>query len=895
MPETDTALLAGIARQAQLSARLQAARAAALGGEAHALRQQVHAIRASFFWRLTGPVRQAVDFARGAPGSPSWRRALALAKERGLAAVLERARERARIRRQLAAAAPRPGAPAPFLAGYEAPPSRDPAALLAPRVLIVGELTLPQCAKYRVWQKQELFARLGIEASVVDWRDVPGVLGLAATATQVILYRVPFFPEVQQMVAALRRLRLPLAFEVDDLIFDRDLFLQNRNIDTLDPELREGVISGVDLYRNCMLACDWGIASTGALAAAMRGCGLARVETVENALDDETLGIAGRLRAARSPHDGIVITYGSGTKTHNADFAEAVPGLLDVLRERPEVRLRIVGELTLDPAFDRFGDRVERVPPLPFGAYLEQLAASDISLAPLEPTLFNDAKSNIKFLEAAIVGVPSVCSPRATFTSVIESGVNGMLADGAEGWRRALLTLIDDSALRARMGEAALATALDRYAPDAVARRQLAPLFRDLDRRPARDLRVLAANIYFWPRSYGGATIVAEEMARRFAAMDGTEIVVATGLDNAVRPRVLRRYEHEGLTIFGLPVTEGSDAIGEFDNPAIGESFGQVLDAVQPDIVHLHAVQWLTASVALACRTRNVPYVVTLHDCWWLCERQFMVTGSGKFCGQTRIEPRICEACIPGARHIRERRALLLETLAGAAQLISPSEAHRRLFVANGIDPEKIVVAPNGVRLPARPRPRREPRRLRFAYVGGPWPIKGFPLVRAAFESLERGDWELLLVDSTLKLGFPSLDIRGWRVRGEVTIVPPYAQDDLDTFFDGIDVLLFPSQWRESFGLTVREALARDVWVITTEGGGPAEAVTDGVNGTLIPLDGRSDALSAALRAILADAPRFLNFVNPRKGEIIDYAEQAVALRRLLADAARQPAVPAQE
>lgn len=57
-------------------------------------------------------------------------------------------------------------------------------------------------------------------------------------------------------------------------------------------------------------------------------------------------------------------------------------------------------------------------------------------------------------------------------------------------------------------------------------------------------------------------------------------------------------------------------------------------------------------------------------------------------------------------------------------------------------------------------------------------------------------------------------------------------------FFDDIDVLLFPSQWKESFGLTVREALAWNVWVIATDAGGVVEDLVNGENASIIPLDG---------------------------------------------------------
>jgi hypothetical protein len=248
---------------------------------------------------------------------------MAVLREKGPAEAMRRV-ARYRAYRRLARAKSAPAAPVlpPTQAGaYDAIHTMPPEAVLAPRVLIIGELTLPQCAKYRVWQKQELFRRLGVPCTVVDWRETQACLSAAALATRVILYRVPGFPVQMDMIAALKRMGLHLTWEVDDLIFDKALFLQNRNVDTLDPELREGIISGVDLYRNCMLACDAGIASTEKLAETMRAAGMRDVAVVENALDDETLRVAAEIRAAPPPcHDGVLIAYGSGTKTHNADF-----------------------------------------------------------------------------------------------------------------------------------------------------------------------------------------------------------------------------------------------------------------------------------------------------------------------------------------------------------------------------------------------------------------------------------------------------------------------------------------------------------------------------------------------------------------------------------------------
>jgi glycosyltransferase involved in cell wall biosynthesis len=539
--------------------------------------------------------------------------------------------------------------------------------------------------------------------------------------------------------------------------------------------------------------------------------------------------------------------------------------------------------LNLPPGFGAFGERVEHLPPAPYASYLRLLADSDISIAPLEPTAFNDAKSNIKFLEAAILGVPSVCSPRAHFAAVVRHDENGMLAEGDAAWFSCLSALASDGALRQRLGHAALSAVLEHYEPAAIARAQVAPLLRRApDRRREGRLRVLFANVFYAPRSFGGATVVVEEMARRLHARGDTEVTIFTSLARDETDRALTRTDQNGIPVFAVPVADG-DAIAEFDDPSVGIAFGQVLDAVRPHVVHLHAVQSLSASMTAACTARGIPYVITLHDAWWLCARQFMVRADGTYCFQEKIDLRVCQACLPGARYLAHRQVLLKAMLDGAALLLSPSEAHRRLYLANGVAPAQIEVAPNGVRLPPSRPVRAAAETLRFAYVGGSGDLKGFSIIKRAFEALRRGDWRLVLVDNTLALGFSSVSAAGWRVRGKLSVVPAYTQDGMDDFFAGIDVLLFPSQWKESFGLTVREALARDVWVIATDGGGPAEAIDDGVNGTLIPMDGRHESLLAAVETVLNDRARLAAYRNPRAEAIMDYAMQAETLRAILA------------
>ncbi len=221
--------------------------------------------------------------------------------------------------------------------------------------------------------------------------------------------------------------------------------------------------------------------------------------------------------------------------------------------------------------------------------------------------------------------------------------------------------------------------------------------------------------------------------------------------------------------------------------------------------------------------------------------------------------------------------------LRDAALVLSPSRSHAALYAANGIDPDRLRVQPNGIRMPSEPRPLRPrgERLVRFGYVGGTPAIKGFELVRRAFEELPQANWQLTLIDNTLNLGFASIKTADWQVRGEIVVRPAYRQDEMDEFFSAIDVLLFPSQWLESFGLTVREALARDVWVIATDCGGPVEDLLQGVNGTIVPMNGRHEALRDAVAAFLEDPDRLAGYRNPHKDRLRTFAMQAEELASL--------------
>lgn len=706
---------------------------------------------------------------------------------------------------------------------------------LAPKVAIIAELSIPQCKKYRVIQKQEMLEELGIPCSVTSWTDSNEAKKQISLASLVIFYRVPGFDSVMDLIAECRRLNIKTLWDVDDLIFDEDVLKTSSTINSLEPAEKEGVINGAKLYRQAMLACNEGIASTSGLAKAMKEAGLETIYVVENALDDETLAAArsieGRLK---KQEDGLIrIIYGSGTKTHNIDFLEAAPALANILKENPNVRFRIIGYLELPEYFDEVQSQIERIPFCNYTEYLTYLSECDISIAPLENFVFNDAKSNIKYLEASITKVASICSPRAAFADVIVNGENGFLADNEQQWHEAFDTLIQNSELRDSMAQAAYRTVTETYSPQAIGSTQLASAVR-FESAAKGKTKVLSFNVYYHPQSFGGATIVAEQLNKLLADEEAYEIYAVTTLPmkSWLPPYSVIRYEYGKVTVFGVAVP--SEDAAAHENPRFDAAVKDIIELVQPDIAHIHCIQSMGVGMVDICREAGVKTLVTLHDAWWICPNQFMLDENEVFREQWNTED--------------ERSKTIARALAKIDMLLAPSkyfaELHEKTLGRN------VLVNKNGVTRPLGQISKRKKDVIRFGYVGGKTKIKGVHLILEAFRKYRFPNTELVVVDNMLNVGARSFFDSDFDGVERFRIEPAYSQDTIDYFFSEIDVLLFPTQWKESFGLTVREAVLRDVWVIATDAGGVSEDIIDGENGTIIPFDSGVEELSRAIAEV---------------------------------------------
>jgi len=92
-------------------------------------------------------------------------------------------------------------------------------------------------------------------------------------------------------------------------------------------------------------------------------------------------------------------------------------------------------------------------------------AVSDVCLTPLPNNAFNQRKSELKVLESAAWGIPSVSSPVAPYLrfNKISGGGNIIVKEKYSSWMKAILTLLEDEVLYKEKSTLSLQSVKDHY------------------------------------------------------------------------------------------------------------------------------------------------------------------------------------------------------------------------------------------------------------------------------------------------------------------------------------------------------------------------------------------------------------------------------------------------
>ena len=732
-------------------------------------------------------------------------------------------------------------------------------------IAIMADTGLPQCRFYRLDQKLAQLGLLGVDARIYDFRESLDDFHQRVPSLQaVIFYRVPATPEIVGAIEAVRRAELPSFYEIDDFMFDADHYPDS--FESYGGQISRGLyatlVTGTEALKAAMALCDYALASTGPLARRM-----AKIVRSGQAFVHRNGLHAPHEKIVEAPpprrDDGhIHLFYGTGTKAHNEDFVQLLaPALARILAEFPAVKLVVVGYLVPPPSLTLYADQIMLIPPIwEVDAYWRMLAGMDVNLAVLKPGPVADCKSEIKWLEAAMLGIPSIVTPTETYREVVTAGETGLFATTPEDWYREIRRLVVSQKERRRIGAAARDAARDAYAMPAMTR-NLSSILKSVTDAPVSRTtkkRVLVVNVFFPPQAVGGATRVVSDNVLDLQRLygDQLEIEVFAAIEGSVTPYRLSTYVWHGIRVTGVTTPDEPNIDTRIADEQMGAAFASCLDRFRPDVIHFHCIQRLTLTVCEVAKSRGIPYYVTVHDGWWISDTQFLVDSCGVLDLYDYTEP-MAELARHGARRFI-RMTHCADALTGAAKVLAVSRRFAELYERCGV--QNVAVVENGVpAMTMTPRSVSPQGRVRLAHVGGVSLHKGYNVFKAAVMLSRFSNLEILIVDHALQQGIERRSTWGTTpvcFRGKL------PQTEVADLYRDIDVLIAPSVWPESYGLVVREALSAGCWVVTSDRGAVAQDVDAGC-GHVVSVDTYTD-LQEVLQGIDANASRYLGPIESR-------------------------------
>jgi glycosyltransferase involved in cell wall biosynthesis len=385
-------------------------------------------------------------------------------------------------------------------------------------------------------------------------------------------------------------------------------------------------------------------------------------------------------------------------------------------------------------------------------------------------------------------------------------------------------------------------------------------------------MKVLHVSLGLPPLRTGGLTRYCTEIMDAQAAAGDEVSLVFPGRFGRGKTQVRRGSWHDVTTyevVNPLPValTYGVAEPDAFCVPCgDSDAYRRLLDAAQPDVIHVHSFQGIHREFFGAAREAGVPCIFTTHDYYPMCPRCTLITSWGEICG-TGPSPETCAVCnlnsgmtlkrsrvMQSGLYARMKESALVRKVGSAAKRDMTSAApegdagrpapsagdvtaygclleynrsviglmalvlanssmtmaeYRRFFPDARY--ELLPITHAGLERDVRPLPAREPGApLRIGYYGGRKAYKGFDTLLEAARILDSEGY-------LFELRLYGDDYGELPVYAHATNLGRYAPEAVRGTLREHDVVVVPSKYHETFGFVVLEALCAGVPVICSD------------------------------------------------------------------------------
>ncbi|MDD6194913.1 MAG: glycosyltransferase [Lachnospiraceae bacterium] len=305
-------------------------------------------------------------------------------------------------------------------------------------------------SRYRLEHLKEELLYHGMDGDLYEAKKIPKTIPWEQVGA-VFIYRCQYQKNIIKLMQQAKAHNVPVIYDVDDLVFD---------VSQLDYEFEvdKNVYGDFEQYSRrvsrCMDEADKIMVSTDNMKQAVvnKFGPKKKIYVNRNVASAQMRCLSERAREGKDViRPNFVLGYFSGSNTHNGDFELISDVVLQFMLQHDNVVLKIVGCLELPESYKQVEERILRIGFLPWEDLPQEIAAVDVNLMPLQNTFFHHCKSENKWMEAALVEVPTIASYYDELADVTNPGENILLCTCDEDWSRNLECLYADLETRQRI------------------------------------------------------------------------------------------------------------------------------------------------------------------------------------------------------------------------------------------------------------------------------------------------------------------------------------------------------------------------------------------------------------------------------------------------------------
>lgn len=390
-------------------------------------------------------------------------------------------------------------------------------------------------------------------------------------------------------------------------------------------------------------------------------------------------------------------------------------------------------------------------------------------------------------------------------------------------------------------------------------------------------MKILHYTLGLPPYRTGGLTKYATDLMKTQVLQNNDVFLLFPGYYSIKRNTKIKRYtQYFGINVFEIvnplpvPLLEGISLPKLFMEKAVpSDVYKQFLKSVNPDIIHVHTLMGIHKEFFVTAKELGIKIVFTTHDYFGLSTKPNMIDSEGKICAFEDVNK--CIECNKNAysislikimqsrtyRYLKDSEIVKVlknykkpkdnESQQIQKDKITYSDTEQRNIVQqykelknyyynifNHVDyfhynssiakevydnflntkGEIIAITHNDINDNRKIKTFIHSRALKITFLGPLDYYKGFPLLLESLKKLlarNQTNWLLNIYGNSNEARLNNNEKKRILFHGR------YHQGELSAIFENTDILVVPSQWRETFGFIGLEAFSHGVPVLVSE------------------------------------------------------------------------------